>query len=87
MIEREIIERGEQARALLGSPAFAAALDEIERDQVEAIVNSKLSDQQLREDAYCLVQGIRRLKAKLKSWAGAGGYEAKRGQAKNGTTT
>ena len=65
-------QRWERAKALLGDEFLAEIFDELEKDNIERIINSNPDDIDLREESYVAIRAVRQVKARLESVAAEG---------------
>ena len=63
--DRDIIERGEQARAVLEGPLFTEVIAEHRRSLLETIANSQPEDREIRENCYLQIQMLADLRMEL----------------------
>lgn len=63
--EAVTVERGDQARSLLDSPAFLSVIDSIRADCAETILTSLPEALAVREDAYTLSRGLSAITERL----------------------
>ena len=71
-------QRWERAKALLGDEFLTEIFDELEKDNIERIINSHQDDIELREESYLMISAVRRVKARLESVAAEGGMNKRR---------
>ncbi|MDH3663706.1 MAG: hypothetical protein OEU92_27455 [Alphaproteobacteria bacterium] len=66
MTEREIIERGEQARAVLDGPLFTEVIAKHRQELLEMIAASKPDEREVRENCYFQIQSLAGLRNELR---------------------
>ena len=65
-------QRWERAKALLGDEFLTEIFAELEKDNIERIINSSPDDIDLREESYVAIRAVRQVKARLESVAAEG---------------
>ena len=65
-------QRWERARGLLGDEFLGEVFAELEKDNIERIINSNPDDIDLREESYTMIRAVRQVKARLETIAAEG---------------
>ena len=65
-------QRWERAKGLLGDEFLGEVFAELEKDNIESIINSNPDDIDLREESYVAIRAVRQVKARLESVAAEG---------------
>ena len=65
-------QRWERAKALLGDEFLNEIFAELEKDNIERIINSNPDDIDLREESYTMIRAVRQVKARLETIAAEG---------------
>jgi hypothetical protein len=65
-------QRWERAKGLLGDEFLTEIFAELEKDNIERIINSNPDDIDLREESYVAIRAVRQVKARLESVAAEG---------------
>jgi hypothetical protein len=71
-------QRWERAKALLGDEFLNEIFAELEKDNIERMINSHQDDIELREDCYLMISAVRQVKARLESVAAEGEMNKRR---------
>ena len=67
-----MIQRWERAKGLLGDEFLGEVFAELEKDNIERIINSNPDDIDLREESYTMIRAVRQVKARLETIAAEG---------------
>jgi len=65
-------QRWERAKNLLGDEFLGEVFAELEKDNIERIINSNPDDIGLREESYTMIRAVRQVKARLETIAAEG---------------
>ena len=65
-------QRWERAKGLLGDEFLGEVFAELEKDNIERIINSNPDDIDLREESYTMIRAVRQVKARLETIASEG---------------
>jgi hypothetical protein len=65
-------QRWERAKGLLGDEFLGEVFAELEKDNIERIINSNPDDIDLREESYTMIRAVRQVKARLETIAAEG---------------
>ena len=65
-------QRWERAKGLLGDEFLSEVFAELEKDNIERIINSNPDDIDLREESYTMIRAVRQVKARLETIAAEG---------------
>ena len=65
-------QRWERAKGLLGDEFLGEVFVELEKDNIERIINSNPDDIDLREESYTMIRAVRQVKARLETIAAEG---------------
>lgn len=65
-------QRWERAKGLLGDEFLGEVFTELEKDNIERIINSNPDDIDLREESYTMIRAVRQVKARLETIAAEG---------------
>ena len=65
-------QRWERAKGLLGDEFLGEVFAELEKDNIERIINSNPDDIGLREESYTMIRAVRQVKARLETIAAEG---------------
>ena len=65
-------QRWERAKGLLGDEFLGEVFAELEKDNIERIINSNPDDIDLREESYTMIGAVRQVRARLETIAAEG---------------
>ena len=65
-------QRWERAKGLLGDEFLGEVFAELEKDNIERIINSNPDDIDLREESYTMIRAVRQVRARLETIAAEG---------------
>ncbi len=65
-------QRWERAKGLLGDEFLGEVFAELEKDNIERIINSNPDDIDLREESYTMIRAVRQVKERLETIAAEG---------------
>jgi hypothetical protein len=76
MTEQQVIDRGAEAQRLLDNPLLAKALDDLERDVMEAWAANSVSDTQTALQLSMLIKTSRKFRDLFRLYVEGGRYTA-----------
>ncbi len=71
-------QRWERAKGLLGDEFLGEVFAELEKDNIERIINSNPDDIDLREESYTMIRAVRQVRARLETIAAEGEMDKRR---------
>ena len=71
-------QRWERAKGLLGDEFLGEVFAELEKDNIERIINSNPDDIDLREESYTMIRAVRQVRARIEAIAAEGEMVKKR---------